>query len=75
MSMDTEEMIRAQPIDACIMIGGLPGSAVPPGISEDFQADLSSGCDKTVPAQLMGGMRRSQGSPKLGLKNTKYGSS
>ena len=33
MSMDTEEMIRAQPVDACIMIGG---------------------CDKTVPAQLMG---------------------
>lgn len=22
MSMDTEEMIRAQPVDACIMIGG-----------------------------------------------------
>ena len=35
MSMDTEEMIRAQPVDACIMIGG---------------------CDKTVPAQLMGGI-------------------
>jgi len=35
MSMDTEEMIRAQPFDACIMIGG---------------------CDKTVPAQLMGGI-------------------
>ncbi|PWY65312.1 dihydroxy-acid dehydratase [Aspergillus heteromorphus CBS 117.55] len=35
MSMDTEEMIRAQPLDACIMIGG---------------------CDKTVPAQLMGGL-------------------
>ncbi|KAJ7090385.1 dihydroxy-acid/6-phosphogluconate dehydratase [Mycena belliarum] len=33
MSMDTEEMIKAQPLDACIMIGG---------------------CDKTVPAQLMG---------------------
>lgn len=33
MSMDTEEMIKAQPVDACIMIGG---------------------CDKTVPAQLMG---------------------
>ncbi|KAK9452692.1 dihydroxy-acid/6-phosphogluconate dehydratase [Dipodascopsis uninucleata] len=33
MSMDTEEMIRAQPMDACITIGG---------------------CDKTVPAQLMG---------------------
>ncbi|KAL4868234.1 hypothetical protein BDV12DRAFT_197456 [Aspergillus spectabilis] len=35
MSMDTEEMIRAQPLDSCIMIGG---------------------CDKTVPAQLMGGI-------------------
>jgi dihydroxy-acid dehydratase len=35
MSMDTEEMIKAQPMDACIMIGG---------------------CDKTVPAQLMGGI-------------------
>lgn len=23
MSMDTEEMIRAQPVDACIMIGGV----------------------------------------------------
>ncbi|KAF7305219.1 hypothetical protein MKEN_01237100 [Mycena kentingensis (nom. inval.)] len=35
MSMDTEEMIKAQPMDACIAIGG---------------------CDKTVPAQLMGGI-------------------
>ena len=35
MSMDTEEMIKAQPMDACIIIGG---------------------CDKTVPAQLMGGI-------------------
>jgi dihydroxy-acid dehydratase len=35
MSMDTEEMIQAQPLDACITIGG---------------------CDKTVPAQLMGGL-------------------
>src|SRR6202165_6175131 len=33
MSIDTEEMIRAQPMDAVILIGG---------------------CDKTVPAQLMG---------------------
>lgn len=33
MSMDTEEMVRAQPIDAVVLIGG---------------------CDKTVPAQLMG---------------------
>jgi dihydroxy-acid dehydratase len=33
MSMDTEEMIRAQPVDSVVLIGG---------------------CDKTVPAQLMG---------------------
>jgi dihydroxy-acid dehydratase len=33
MAMDTEEMLRAQPIDAVVLIGG---------------------CDKTVPAQLMG---------------------
>jgi len=33
MSIDTEELIRAQPMDAVVMIGG---------------------CDKTVPAQLMG---------------------
>ncbi len=33
MAMDTEEMIRAQPMDAVILVGG---------------------CDKTVPAQLMG---------------------
>ena len=33
MSMDTEEMIRAQPIDSVVLMGG---------------------CDKTVPAQLMG---------------------
>ena len=33
MSIDTEEMIRAQPMDAVVLIGG---------------------CDKTVPAQLMG---------------------
>lgn len=35
MSMDTEEMIKAQPVDSVVMIGG---------------------CDKTVPAQLMGGI-------------------
>ena len=35
MSMDTEEMVRAQPVDSVVMIGG---------------------CDKTVPAQLMGGI-------------------
>jgi dihydroxy-acid dehydratase len=33
MAMDTEEMLRAQPMDAIVLIGG---------------------CDKTVPAQLMG---------------------
>lgn len=33
MSMDVEEMVRAQPMDSVVMIGG---------------------CDKTVPAQLMG---------------------
>jgi dihydroxy-acid dehydratase len=33
MSVDVEEMLRAQPMDACVLIGG---------------------CDKTVPAQLMG---------------------
>lgn len=33
MSMDTEEMIRGQPMDAVVLVGG---------------------CDKTVPAQLMG---------------------
>ena len=33
MSMDTEEMIRAQPMDGAVLIGG---------------------CDKTLPAQLMG---------------------
>ena len=35
MSIDTEEMLRAQPMDACVLIGG---------------------CDKTVPAQIMGGL-------------------
>jgi dihydroxy-acid dehydratase len=33
MAMDTEEMLRAQPMDAVVLIGG---------------------CDKTIPAQLMG---------------------
>jgi dihydroxy-acid dehydratase len=33
MAMDTEEMLRAQPMDAAVLVGG---------------------CDKTVPAQLMG---------------------
>jgi dihydroxy-acid dehydratase len=35
MALDTEEMIRAQPMDAVVLIGG---------------------CDKTVPAQLMGAL-------------------
>jgi dihydroxy-acid dehydratase len=35
MSMETEEMIRAQPMDAVVLIGG---------------------CDKTLPAQLMGAL-------------------
>jgi dihydroxy-acid dehydratase len=35
MAMDTEEMIRAQPMDAVVLMGG---------------------CDKTVPAQLMGAL-------------------
>src|SRR5271165_7496194 len=34
MALDTEEMIRAQPMDAVVLVGG---------------------CDKTLPAQLMGG--------------------
>lgn len=33
MAMDTEEMLKRQPIDAAVLIGG---------------------CDKTVPAQIMG---------------------
>jgi len=44
MSMDVEEMIRAQPMDATVLIGG---------------------CDKTVPAQLMGAV--SAGLPALQL--------
>jgi dihydroxy-acid dehydratase len=44
MSMDTEEMIRAQPVDAVVLIGG---------------------CDKTVPAQLMGAV--SAGVPAVQL--------
>ena len=35
MSMDVEEMIRAQPMDAVVLVGG---------------------CDKTVPALLMGAL-------------------
>ena len=44
MSMDTEEMIRAQPMDSIVLIGG---------------------CDKTVPAQLMGAA--SAGIPSIQL--------
>src|SRR5690349_8912411 len=39
MAMDTEEMIRAQPMDAVVLMGG---------------------CDKTVPAQLMGAVSASK---------------
>src|SRR5258708_892638 len=42
MSMDVEEMIRAQPMDAVVLVGG---------------------CDKTVPALLMGGL--SAGRPAI----------
>ena len=44
MAMDTEEMIRAQPMDAVVLMGG---------------------CDKTVPAQLMGAV--SANSPAIQL--------
>jgi dihydroxy-acid dehydratase len=44
MSIDTEEMIRAQPMDAVVLMGG---------------------CDKTVPAQLMGAV--SAGLPAIML--------
>jgi dihydroxy-acid dehydratase len=44
MAIDTEEMIRAQPMDAVVLVGG---------------------CDKTVPAQLMGAI--SAGRPAIGL--------
>ena len=44
MSMDTEEMVRAQPMDAVVLMGG---------------------CDKTVPAQLMGAV--SAGRPAIML--------
>jgi dihydroxy-acid dehydratase len=44
MSMDTEEMVRAQPMDGVVLMGG---------------------CDKTVPAQLMGAV--SAGKPTIML--------
>jgi dihydroxy-acid dehydratase len=44
MAMDTEEMVRAQPMDAVVLVGG---------------------CDKTVPAQLMGAISANR--PAIGL--------
>jgi len=44
MAIDTEEMIRAQPMDAVVLVGG---------------------CDKTVPAQIMGAL--SAGRPAIQL--------
>ena len=44
MAMDTEEMTRAQPMDAVVLVGG---------------------CDKTVPAQLMGAISANR--PAIGL--------
>ena len=44
MAMDTEEMIRAQPMDAVVLMGG---------------------CDKTVPAQLMGAVSADRPAIKL----------
>src|SRR6266446_2737323 len=44
MAMDVEEMVRAQPMDAVVLIGG---------------------CDKTVPAQLMGAISANR--PAIGL--------
>src|SRR3954451_18129578 len=44
MAMDVEEMIRAQPMDAVVLVGG---------------------CDKTVPAQLMGAVSANR--PAIGL--------
>ena len=44
MALDTEEMVRAQPMDAVVLMGG---------------------CDKTVPAQLMGAI--SAGKPAIQL--------
>jgi dihydroxy-acid dehydratase len=44
MAIDTEEMIRAQPMDAVVLVGG---------------------CDKTVPAQMMGALSANR--PAIGL--------
>src|SRR6201984_1857186 len=45
MAMDTEEMSRAQPMDAVVLVGG---------------------CDKTVPAQLMGAISANRTAVGLG---------
>jgi dihydroxy-acid dehydratase len=55
MSMDTEEMIKAQPVDACIVIGGEIWSFTR-HICLWLITPCELGCDKTVPAQLMGGI-------------------
>ena len=44
MAIETEEMVRAQPMDAVVMLGG---------------------CDKTMPAQLMGAISANR--PAIGL--------
>src|ERR1700740_1606165 len=44
MAIDTEEMVRAQPMDSVVLVGG---------------------CDKTVPAQLMGAISANR--PAIGL--------
>ena len=54
MSMDTEEMVRAQPVDACVMIGG--GFLMNSFMMMCDHAHEAAGCDKTVPAQIMGGL-------------------
>lgn len=74
MSMDTEEMIKAQPVDACIVIGGA-FFRYPTLLLQDTDTDTDTllnththtytGCDKTVPAQIMGGI--SSGKPVLPL--------
>lgn len=52
MSMDTEEMISAQPCDAVVLIGG---ECIPTYIPRMILMSRL-GCDKTTPAQLMGGI-------------------
>jgi len=55
MSMDTEEMIRAQPMDAVVLMGG---------------------CDKTVPAQLMGAVSANKPAIQLSagpMMTSRYG--